>query len=64
MLFLSTTLTLRLVQHNWVVLAYNFNLVIFVLIIGELSIAAFLLTILLQFYPCYYLLLLFYSRTC
>jgi hypothetical protein len=35
-----------------------------VLIIGESSIGAFLLTILLQFYPCYYLALLFYSWTC
>jgi hypothetical protein len=32
--------TLRLIQHNWVVLAYNFNVVILVLIIGELSIGA------------------------
>jgi hypothetical protein len=39
--------TLRLIQHNWVVLAYNFNVVILVLIIEELSIGAFLLTILL-----------------
>jgi hypothetical protein len=44
--------TLRLIQHNWVVLAYNLNVVILVLIIGELSIGAFLLTILLQFYAC------------
>jgi hypothetical protein len=56
--------TLRLIQHNWVVLAYNFNLVSLVLIIGESSIGAFMLTILLQFYPCYYLTLSFYSRTC
>jgi hypothetical protein len=55
--------TLRLIQHNWVVLAYNFNLVILVLIIGESSVGAFLLTILLQFYPCYYLALSFYSCT-
>jgi hypothetical protein len=27
--------TLRLIQYNWVVLAYNFNVVIWVLIIGE-----------------------------
>jgi hypothetical protein len=27
--------TLRLIQHNWVVLAYNFNVVIWMLIIGE-----------------------------
>jgi hypothetical protein len=53
---------LRLIQHNWIVLAYNFNVVILVLIIGELSISAFLLTILLQFYPCYllpYIIILF-----
>jgi hypothetical protein len=35
---------------NWVVLAYNFNVVILVLIIGELSIGAFLLTILYLIY--------------
>jgi hypothetical protein len=39
--------TLMLLQHKWVVLAYNFNVVILVLINGELSIGAFLLTILL-----------------
>jgi hypothetical protein len=55
--------TLRLIQHNWVVLAYNFNVVILVLIIGESSIGAFLLTILLQFYLYYYLALLFYPYT-
>jgi hypothetical protein len=33
--------TLRLIQHNWLVLAYNFNVVILVLIIGELCIGAF-----------------------
>jgi hypothetical protein len=43
--------TLRLIQHNWVVLAYNFNVVILVLIIGESCICAFLLILLLQFYP-------------
>jgi hypothetical protein len=37
--------TLRLIQHNWVVLAYNLNIEILVLIIGESSIGAFLLTI-------------------
>jgi hypothetical protein len=26
--------TLRLIQHNWIILAYNFNVVILVLIIG------------------------------
>jgi hypothetical protein len=55
--------TLRLIQYNWVVLAYNFNLGILVSIIGESNIGAFLLTILLQFYPCYYLALSFYSYT-
>jgi hypothetical protein len=55
--------TLRFIQHNWVVLAYNFNLVILVLIIVESSIYAFLFTILLQFYPFYDLRLSFYSCT-
>jgi hypothetical protein len=32
--------TLRLIQHNWLVFAYNFNIVILVLIIGESSISA------------------------
>jgi hypothetical protein len=36
-------LTLRLIQHNRVVLAYNLNIVILVLIIGESCIGAFLL---------------------
>jgi hypothetical protein len=39
--------TLRLIQHKWVVLAYKFNVVILVLINGELSIGAILLTLLL-----------------
>jgi hypothetical protein len=56
--------TLRLIQYNWVVLAYNFNVVILVLIIGESYIGAFLLVLLLQFYHCYYLALSFYSCTC
>jgi hypothetical protein len=30
----------RLIQYNWVVLAYNFNIVILVLIIGESGIGA------------------------
>jgi hypothetical protein len=34
-----------------------------VLIIGESCIGAFLLILLLQFYPCYYLALSFYSYT-
>jgi hypothetical protein len=33
--------TLRLIQHNWVVLAYNLNIEILVLIIGESGIGAF-----------------------
>jgi hypothetical protein len=37
--------TLRLIENNWIVLAYNLNVVILVLIIGESSIDAFLLTI-------------------
>jgi hypothetical protein len=56
--------TLGLIQHNWVVLAYNFNVVILVLIIGELCIGAFLLSLLLQFYRCCYLTLSFYSYIC
>jgi hypothetical protein len=32
--------TFWLIQHNWVVLAYNFNVVILVLILGESSIGA------------------------
>jgi hypothetical protein len=56
--------TLRLIEYNWVVLAYNFNLVVLVLTIGGSSIGVFLLTILLQFYPCYYLALSFISCTC
>jgi hypothetical protein len=38
--------TLRLIQHNWVVLAYNLNIVILMLINGELSIGASLWIIL------------------
>jgi hypothetical protein len=56
--------TLGLIQHNWVVLAYNFNVEILVLIIGESCISAFLLILLLQYYRCYYLALSFYSCTC
>jgi hypothetical protein len=56
--------TLKLIQLNWVVLSYNFNVVILVPINGELSIGAFLLTILLQFYPCYYLHFLSTNHKC
>jgi hypothetical protein len=38
-----------LIQHKWVVLAYNFNVVILVLINGELSIGSFLLTLYYSF---------------
>jgi hypothetical protein len=38
---------LGLIQHNWVVIAYNFNILILVLIIGESCIGAFLLILLL-----------------
>jgi hypothetical protein len=54
--------TLGLIQHNWVVLAYNFNVVILVLIIGESCIGAFLLilfiTILSLLLPCIIILFL------
>jgi hypothetical protein len=56
--------TLRMIQHIWVVLTYNFNVVILVLIIRESCIGAFLLILLLRFYPCCYLTLSFYSCTC
>jgi hypothetical protein len=56
--------TLRSIQHIWVVLAYNFNVGILVLIIEESCIGAFLLILLLQFYLCYYLALSFYFCTC
>jgi hypothetical protein len=50
--------TLRLIQYNWVILAYNFNVVILVLIIGESSIGAFLLIILSLLLPCIIILFL------
>jgi hypothetical protein len=54
--------TLRLIQHNWVVLAYNFNIVILVLIIGESSISAisayYIITVLSLFLPCIIILFL------
>jgi hypothetical protein len=55
-------LTLRLIQHNWVVLAYNFNVVILVIIIGESSIGAIsadhFITILSLLLPCIIILFL------
>jgi hypothetical protein len=54
--------TLRLIQHNWVVLAYNLNVVILVLIIDESCIGAFLLiffiTVLSLLLPCIMILFL------
>jgi hypothetical protein len=48
--------TLWLIQHNWVVLAYNSNVVILVLIIGESSISAIFayhfITVLSLLLPC------------
>jgi hypothetical protein len=54
--------TLRLILHIWVVLAYNFNVVILVLIIGESCNGAFLLilfiTVLSLLLPCIIILFL------
>jgi hypothetical protein len=54
--------TLRLIQHNWIVLAYKFNVVILVLIIGELSIGAIsayhFITVLSLLLPCIIILFL------
>jgi hypothetical protein len=54
--------TLRLIQHNYVVLAYNLNVIILVLIIGESSIGAIsayhFITILSLLLPCIIILFL------
>jgi hypothetical protein len=54
--------TLRLIQHNQVVLAYNFNVVILVVIIGESSISAnsayHFITVLSLLLPCIIILFL------
>jgi hypothetical protein len=54
--------TLRLIQHNWVVLSYNLNIVILVLIIGESSIGAIsayhFITVLSLLLPCIIILFL------
>jgi hypothetical protein len=54
--------TLRFIQHNWVVLAHNFNVVILVLIIGESSISAIsayhFITVLSMLLPCIIILFL------
>jgi hypothetical protein len=54
--------TLRLIRHKWVVLAYNLNVVILVLIIGESSIGAIFayhfLAVLSLLLPCIIILFL------
>jgi hypothetical protein len=54
--------TLRLIQYNWVVLAYKFNIVILVLIIEESCIGAFplthFITVLSLLLPCIIILFL------
>jgi hypothetical protein len=59
--------TLRLIQHNWVVLAYNFNVIILVLIIGESSISVIsayhLIIVLSLLLPCIIILFLHVLRT-
>jgi uncharacterized membrane protein len=54
--------TLRLMQPNWVVLAYNINVVILLLIIGESSIgvisAYHFITVLSLLLPCIIILFL------
>jgi hypothetical protein len=54
--------TLRLIQHNWIVLAYNFNIVILVLIIRESSIGVIstyhFISILSLLLPCIIILFL------
>jgi hypothetical protein len=54
--------SLRLIQHKWVVLAYNFNIVILVLINGESSISVIsaypFITVLSLLLPCIIILFL------
>jgi hypothetical protein len=54
--------TLRLIQHKWIVLAYNFNVVILVLINGESGISAIsaypFITVLSLLLPCTIILFL------
>jgi hypothetical protein len=54
--------TLRLIQHNRIVLAYNYNIVILMLIIGESSISAnssyHFITVLSLLLPCIIILFL------
>jgi hypothetical protein len=59
--------TLRLIQHNWVVLAYNFNVFILVPKIGESSIGAIsayhFIIVLRLLLPCNIILFLHLLRT-
>jgi hypothetical protein len=59
--------TLRLIQHKWVVLAYNFNVVILVLINGESSISAIsaypFITVVSLLLPCIIILFLHLQST-
>jgi hypothetical protein len=59
--------TLRLIQHNWVILAYNFNIVILMLIIRESSIGAIFayhfITVLSLLLPCIIILFLHLRST-
>jgi hypothetical protein len=59
--------TLRLIQYNWLVLAYNLNVVILVIIIGESSIGAIFachfITVLSLSLPCIIILFLHLPST-
>jgi hypothetical protein len=59
--------TLRLIQYNWIVLDYNFNVKILVLIIGELSIGVIsaypFTTVLSLLLPCIIILFLHLLNT-
>jgi hypothetical protein len=56
--------TLRLIQHNWVVLAYNFNIVIFCANNWRVKYSCISAYHFITVYPCYYLPLSFYPCTC
>jgi hypothetical protein len=59
--------SLRLIQHNWVVLAYNLNVEIFLLIIGESSIGVIssyhFISVLSLLLPCIIILFLHLRST-
>jgi hypothetical protein len=59
--------TLTIIHHNWVVLSYNFNVVILVLKIGESSIGAIsayhFIIVLFLLLPCIIILFLHLLRT-